>query len=284
MAKAGSEYENFVANLQKAIFDSEEFTKQKNIVIEQNKKIIDKNGIEREFDLYWEYELGGFTYKTIIECKDYNSTISIEKIDALVGKLHDFLDLRGVFATKMGYQSGALKKAQENNIDLLIIREQNDSDWTDEEGNPLIKIVHIDVIGYSSALIRKFQPYFDVNWIKENTDIDITKPFSICGLNNEIFVENFEKNEKYSLYDLSYKLSDLENNKPGDYEKLFEFSDAYLISRNIKVKISAYKVSYSIQEPIKNEIEIDYSKELLGVIEYLEKGIKKRIFKNGNVN
>jgi hypothetical protein len=100
---------------------------------------VDRNGIEREFDLYWEYELGGFTYKAIIECKDYNSTIFIKKIDALLGKLHDIPDLRGIFATKMGYQSGALKKAQENNIDLLIVRKQNNSDWTDEEGAPLIK-------------------------------------------------------------------------------------------------------------------------------------------------
>jgi len=52
MDKTGSEYEGFVANLQKAIFDSEEFTKQKNILIERNKKIVDRNGVNREFDLY----------------------------------------------------------------------------------------------------------------------------------------------------------------------------------------------------------------------------------------
>jgi hypothetical protein len=283
MAKSGCEYENFVARVQKAIFDSENFTKQKNIALLQNKKIKDKNGVEREFDLYWEYELGGFTYKTIIECKDYNSKISIEKIDALLGKLHDFPDLRGIFATKMGYQSGARKKAQENNIDLLIVREQNDSDWKDENGNPLIKILHINAISHSPALIRDFQPYFDVEWIKENTNIDITKPFQIYGLNNEMFINDIEKNEQYSLYDLQNRLSDLEKHKSGDYEKIFKFSNAYLMLKDMKIKISAYKVVYSIQEPIKSEIEIDYSKELLGIIEYLQKGIKKRVFKDGIV-
>ena len=283
MAKDGIEYENFVANLQKAIFDSEEFTKQKNIILERNKKIVDRNGTKREFDLYWEYELGGFTYKTIIECKDYDSKISIEKIDALVGKLHDIPNLRGIFATKLGYQAGALKKAQENNIDLLIVREQNDSDWMDEEGNPLVKIVHVDIFGYAPALICSFQPYFDINWIKENTDIDTTKPFQVRGLNNEIFIDDVKKNESYSLYDLSSKLSDLENNKPGDYEKVFKFENANLRFRNINVKLSAYKVMYKIQEPIKSELEIDYSEELLGVIEYLQKGIKKKIFKDGNI-
>jgi hypothetical protein len=103
MNRSGKEYEGFVAKLQQAILDSEEFTHQKNIKIEMNKIIIDKNGVEREFDLYWEYELGGFTYKTIIECKYYNSTISIDKIDALIGKIHDIPDLKAVFATKQGY-------------------------------------------------------------------------------------------------------------------------------------------------------------------------------------
>ena len=32
-------------------------------------------GIERQFDIYWEYELGGLTYKTAIECKDYRKSI-----------------------------------------------------------------------------------------------------------------------------------------------------------------------------------------------------------------
>lgn len=60
---------------------------QKNIEIERNKKIKDNYGIVREFDLYWEYELAGVIYKTIIECKDYASRVSIDKIDAFIGKL-----------------------------------------------------------------------------------------------------------------------------------------------------------------------------------------------------
>jgi hypothetical protein len=50
-------------------------------------------------------------------------------------------------------------------------------------------------------------------------------------LNNEIFIDNIEKNEKISLYDLSSKLSDLEESKSGNYERIFEFSNAYLLTR-----------------------------------------------------
>ena len=89
----GKNYEIFVQNLQQALINAEEFMSQNNIEIERNKKITDNCGIDREFDLYWEYEVAGLTYKTVIECKDYASTISVEKIDALIGKTKDIPDL-----------------------------------------------------------------------------------------------------------------------------------------------------------------------------------------------
>ena len=102
MRNNGREYESFVATLQQALLDSEKWAESKNIKIEQNKKIKDNCEIIREFDLYWEYECAGITYKTVIECKDYASKVSIEKIDALLGKIRDIPDLKPVFATKLG--------------------------------------------------------------------------------------------------------------------------------------------------------------------------------------
>lgn len=90
LKNTGRKYEQFVAKLQKALMDSQGLIQQHNISIELNKKLIDKNGIEREFDIYWEYEFGGIAYRTVIECKDYESKISIDRIDSFIGKLRDF--------------------------------------------------------------------------------------------------------------------------------------------------------------------------------------------------
>ena len=68
MANNGRDYETFVQKIQQALINSEEYLHQKNISIERNVKITDNCGIDREFDLYWEYELAGVTYKTVIEC------------------------------------------------------------------------------------------------------------------------------------------------------------------------------------------------------------------------
>lgn len=281
MHNDGKEYEQFVASLQQAILNSENITTQQNIKIELNKKIKDNCGNEREFDLYWEYELGGLTYKTVIECKDYNSNISAEKIDALIGKVRDIPDLRAVFATKKGYQVGAKNKAEQNKIDLLIIRKQNDSDWQDADGTPYIKTIHIDMHINMPAVITKFEPVIDGEWVKSNTEIDTSKPLNLAGLNNELFIEDLDKNEKYSLYDLASKLSLLGGQKFGQFSKQEDFKNAFLYHRDLKLKIHSYKIEYSISQSLIQPMEIDFSKELIGVVEYLQKGTKKSIFRDG---
>lgn len=281
MANTGKEYELFVAQLQQALLNAEAITTQKNIQIEVDKKITDNCGIERQFDIYWEYELGGITYKTVIECKDYNSNVSVEKIDALIGKIRDIPDLKAVFATKKGYQSGAKIKADQNKIDLLVVREQNDTDWTDEDGTPLIKKICINMHLCMPAHIHKFEPVIDGEWVKENTAIDTAMPLSLSGLNNEIFIENIDSSEIYSLHELASRLAPIESKEYGVFEKVEKFSNAFIYHKDLRLKLSGYKIEYSISKPINEPIEIDFSKELIGVVEYLQKGTKKSIFRDG---
>ena len=273
----GRAYEIFVQRLHQALLDSEQWATQKNIEIECNKKIIDNCGIKREFDLYWEYEVAGITYKTIIECKDYASPVSVEKIDALIGKIHDIPDLRAVFATKTGYQRGAKKKAETNGIDLLIVREQRLDDWQDRIREIIIQI-HFEM----PPRITTFSPICDGEWIKKNTNIDPGNLSSMLVLNNEIFIEDLRKNETYSLFDLARRLDSISGNEYGNLSHKESFEDAYLIMRNgLKLKMASYKVEYTRSKPsVVPPINIDFSKELIGVIEYLSKGSSAAIFRD----
>ncbi|WP_194856927.1 restriction endonuclease [Alloalcanivorax venustensis] len=278
MANDGRNYEQFVKILQQALLDSEALIKQKNIKIEANKKLIDGCGIEREFDLYWEYELAGVTYKTVIECKDYQSRVSVEKIDALIGKTRDLPDVKAVFATKTGYQSGAKKKADFNKIDLLIVREQSDDDWRDKDGNPLIKEIAINMELISAARTITFSPEIDGVWVKENTDIDLDKPLSLNARNDLITVEDEDAGERYTILQLEEKLGAAHQGESGEFTLKREFNNAYIYCEGLKLKLSAYTIRYSVSLPIKMPININYSKELVGVIEYLHKGTKTAVF------
>lgn len=280
MANDGKDYEQFVKSLQQALLDSEDLIKQKNVKIETNKKITDNCGVEREFDLYWEYELAGVTYKTVIECKDYQSRVSLEKIDALIGKIRDLPDLKAVFATKTGYQSGAKAKAEFNKIDLLIVREESDEDWQDESGNPFIKEIAINMELVSAARTISFSPEIDGNWAKENTDLDLSKPFNLNMRNDLITIEDNEKAEKYTILQLEERLGANHRGESGEFEQERKFDDAYIYCDGLKLKLRGYKIRYSVSLPIKMPINIDYSKELVGVIEYLHKGTKTAVFSN----
>ena len=272
----GKDYEFFVQKMQQALLNSENLGHQKNIKVEQNKIIKDNFGIDRQFDLYWEYELGGITYKTIIECKDYASRVSIEKVDALIGKIRDIPDLKPIIATKTGYQSGAEIKAKNNRIDLLIVREQSDEDWKGKDGNPLIREININYHIQFPATITHFSPLIDKSLFEKN--INDFENLSVA--NNAVFIEDIEKNEKYSLLDLAQKLINFSNGKFGDLTHSVVLNDAYFVNGDLRLKIQGYKVDYNLPQPIIEPQNIDFSKELDGVIEYLHKGSITAIFKD----
>ena len=277
----GKDYEIFVQKLQQALLDSEEWTKQKNIKIEPNKKIIDNSGNEREFDLYWEYELAGFVYKTVIECKNYKRKITVGNIDELKGKIQNIpFEVKPVFATKTGYQKGAKKNARDNKIDLLIVREQRDEDWQTEDGTPLIREINFQMTVDLCPRITSFNPYIDRSWVEKNTDLKPEKMSNISGLNNEIFIEDLVKNETYSLFDLAGRLRIISGDKYGELIHKESFEDAYLIYHNLRLKMTSYELEYVCSNPVVIPMRIDYAKELIGVIEYLDKNSSTAIFRD----
>lgn len=274
------EYESFVQRLQQAMIHSEPYLQQKNITVEKNKKIIDNAGIEREFDLYWKYELAGITYETVIECKHYSSTIQVGLIDSFVGKLSDLPQLIPVYATTMGYQSGAEIKAKQHNIELLVVREQSDADWVAHDGTPLIKQVNGQVHVINPARITSFMPMLDKEWVDSEFPDGFPENPQMFGQNNEMFLQSDESN--MSLLELANTLKPLDGQEYGDYEDTVMF-DGWLLHKDERWKLKAYRVNYSMPKPLTIEMLIDFSKELDGVIEYINRGIKKTVLKRGGI-
>ncbi len=265
----GKDYELFVQSLYQAIIQSEfiNLPGHKNINVEINKFIFDKNGIERQFDIYWEYTLADITYKTVIECKDYKSKISIEKIDSFIGKISDIPGLRGLFASKNGYQSGAQTKAQQHNIELLIIRNQNESDWIDNDGNPLLKKILFNATALSPAFIISF----DLLLPKDATPIK-----NMSGMENEITIHHYDTDKKYTIFDLKGMLPACHESY-GQFEKEEKFPGK-IITPTAEIEIVGYKVKYEILKPSTTSWTLDFSEKLIGVVEYLHKGTKSLVF------
>ena len=265
----GKKYEQFVQTLYQAIIASEfiGLSGQRNITVETNKLLTGCNGVEREFDIYWEFTQGGMLYKNVIECKDYNSKIKLEKIDALDSKLRDFPNLRGVFATTKGYQSGAQQKAKDRGIELLIVREQNDDDWIDVDGTPLIQEISIESHAILPASITNLDFAISKNTILPKSN----------ELNNRIIITNFESGESYTAQALQFKLLKEHEGGEGSFEKIFNFEGRVNLSDS-EFPILGFKVNYTIHKIAISKTNINFTKKLRGVIEFLSQGRKAKIY------
>jgi len=130
------------------------------------------------------------------------------------------------------------------------------------------------------AVINRFEILIDANWAKENTDLDFGPLPAIRGPNNEIFIEE-DNGKKYSLRDLGSRLAPLDGSEFGVFTDKVRFESGFISGPDFKYKIKGYNIEYTLLEPYSRSTIIDGSKELIGVIEYLQKGTKKSIFREG---
>jgi predicted helicase len=151
----GTEYEQFVQDVYQAIVSAEGV---ENIKVEHNIQLEGNSGCEHQIDVYWEFRLAGQTYKTAIECKAYNQSVSIGKIRDFYGVLVDVPGLTGIFATLVGYQSGAKKYAEHYGISLKELREPTDADWQGrvQDINLNLHVVKVQVKSFQPRVAPAF--------------------------------------------------------------------------------------------------------------------------------
>jgi Zn-dependent peptidase ImmA (M78 family) len=126
-------------------FENRAFSKLKNMLelgalplnpgssfIYQKKKYTDINGNDVEFDIAIETFRGNATTPsiiTLIECKDHESPIQVEKIRAFADKIKDVGGHKGIFIATSKFQEGAFNKARSVGIGLAIMDESNEVSW-----------------------------------------------------------------------------------------------------------------------------------------------------------
>ena len=105
----------------------------------------------------------------------------------------------------------------------------------------------------------------------------------ISDQNDQIFIDDIERSETYSLYELASTLSPIDGKDYGVFEKEYKFENAFICNQDIRLKMVSCKIQYEIPRPVRERIDIDVAKEIVGVVEYLQKGTKKSVLRNGMV-
>jgi hypothetical protein len=131
-----------------------------NIEVKHNVHLQGKT-LTHQIDVYWEFDAGaGISYKTIVQCKDWNTNpVKQEQLLTFKAILDDLPGQpRGIIVTRKGYQSGAQEFAKTHGILLYELKEP---DW---EGR--LRTIDFFISFYSPSLTDyKFNQ--DMEWLLE---------------------------------------------------------------------------------------------------------------------
>jgi hypothetical protein len=115
------QFEQIVANIQRQLAPG--------AIIDDNVKIMGKSGHKRQFDVIAVQKIGLVEITIAFECKRYSRPVTIDKVEAFVGRLHDAGLPVGVMISERGFDSGAVDVAAKENILLFTCREAEQADW-----------------------------------------------------------------------------------------------------------------------------------------------------------
>lgn len=142
------EYEKLTQSIYQAILKNE----GTNIEVKHNEDIMGRSGVAHQVDVFWRFRQAGIDHTVLIECKNFSSTLTLEKVRNFFAVLHDIGNCSGIIVTKTGYQSGVVNFAKYYGIKLKLLRAPIDSDW---EGR--IKDIHV-ALHFRSAVSTPDKP------------------------------------------------------------------------------------------------------------------------------
>lgn len=235
--------------------------------VEHNQNVRGRSGVEHQIDVLWRFKKAGVDHLVcVVECKNYLSNITLEKVRSLFGVLHDIGNCQGIMVTKTGFQSGAAAFAKFYGIDLKLVRKPIKQDF---EG--AIKTVHITQVtrtvdpktirvGFQSAdpASSKFRNKEGVLLIPPNPE---TYPFydqsktpkniSIAQWIQDRIHENAEK-----------KLKVLQLPTGSHHQLKVPVEDHYILfdvgtSTEQLVKIDCVEISYAVIEAGRTEMTLE---------------------------
>lgn len=274
--KKGKSYEAFVEYIHTAVLEAEKKAGNiSTIKLERNITLKCKSGATAEIDIFWQYTIANIIFRVAIECKNHNKAVDVGEVREFALKIDSIGNMKGLMVAKNGFTENAKKEAEFYNIQLLIIREQKDSDW---DGR--LKKVRINLHTLLQSRTTKIDPVVNKAWANEN-GFKSGDTFSFSKRNDNIFIKEPSSNFHFSLFELE-KHNFFSAHSTGIYKWERDFSDdGWLIISNQKIKLDKISITYEIPEPIQSSLSIDFSSYVVAIMEYIAENKKIALMKDG---
>lgn len=244
-----TEYERFTQEIYQQLVNLDVVRTTK---VQHDVKLEGRSGQKHQIDVYWEYVIAGNKHRVAIECKNYNTLVPIGKVRDFKGVLDDLNGVNGIMVTKVGYQEGAKKYAQEYGISLKELR-------TPRYGETIIGEIENHI--HYEVRYTLFQ--VDEAWAEKNgfdieryrkrlsllftsrTELWDSMPFIYIDRKDDILRDD-KGREVASLKELEKQIPD---HPTDDFPFIFKFENAYLDNRYLgSVKVCAVKYDYNIHD------------------------------------
>lgn len=270
-----TEYEKFTQEIYQTLINVQGID---TVEVKHNVKLKGKSGQKHQIDVYWEYEIAGLKHKVAIECKNYNSVVSIGKIRDFYSVLSDLVNVNGIMVTKVGYQSGTKKFADFYGINLKELRFPKDEDW---KGRIKTIVFQMKMVVPN---IRQRIPLFDNEWIKTNIKFPENgqMTYSFQGMANEIKIYDENSQVITDFHELDKKVPHEWNAATG-LEHTYSFKNAYIDVQPLgRVKIKGVKYTYDVETGTE-EFQVDALETTKAILRDAITGEIKFFDKDGNV-
>lgn len=260
----GIPYENLAQRIFEQILNQNAV---QTIKVEHNVTLQGKTA-SHQIDVYWEFEMGGIKYSTIVQAKDWNQPVSQGELFKFKGILEDLPNQpRGIFVTRTGYQAGAKKYADKQGIALYELREPKDEDW-DDKIKTIILNLHSFFPEYKDVKLNHDNDWAIQERQRLNTPRDALQKIQIYDrVDRIIFVDdnNNQVETVKSVIDTFYPQGFQEMPPTG---KTHVFGQATYVQTNVpafpRLKILSLEATVSVSALVQ-EIRID-AQDVVGFI------------------
>ena len=132
----GIPYQEYIRDLYDYILNENSVN---NIEVKHNHEIQGKT-YPHKIDVYWEFEVGDLTYRTIVEAKDWETPVPKERVLTFKAIIDDLpAGTHGIMISRNGFQIGAKTIAEANGIVLYTLRQPTKNDFENDIGSKKIR-------------------------------------------------------------------------------------------------------------------------------------------------
>jgi len=259
--KDSVEYEKLTQVIYQSILNNEGLER---ISVQHDEDLIGRSGVAHQIDVCWKFKQANIEHAVLIECKNYSTALTLEKIRNFHSVINDIGNCKGIMVTKVGFQSGAKKYADFYGIDLKLMRKPIEEDWKDK-----IKDIHINII--AKAPVSSSDKPISLSLVIAPETEEQRELIEKLQAENKLTIPSgpdmrFVDNSRVPITDemrwwLPKQLQVLDKEPGGPYEQTIKLENAFIITNPEEdseqlVKVKLVKVTYWVEELDTREIII----------------------------